>query len=91
MKKYLDKIGGFIKKYVPAIAGEAGDHTQPKTYSIGKRKIKEEKLLSEGAFGYIWRAIDTNTEELFALKRIICTNEESLNTAKKELEVMVRV
>jgi|JI6StandDraft_1071083.scaffolds.fasta_scaffold62299_4 hypothetical protein len=75
MKKYIDKIEGFIKKYVPNVTGEAGEHTQATSYTIGKRKIKEEKLLSEGAFGYIWKAIDTNTEEVFALKRIICSNE----------------
>jgi hypothetical protein len=44
------------------------------SYTIGKRKIKEEKLLSEGAFGYIWRATDINSGEILAVKRIICSN-----------------
>lgn len=83
MRKYLDKIGGMIKKYVPGKAPEAeGEHTQPKTYTLGKRNIREDKLLSEGAFGYIWKAVDTNSGEVFALKRVICTNEESLEAAK---------
>lgn len=75
MKKYLDKIGGFIKKHVQDLKGESGEHNQASSYTIGRRKIKEEKLLSEGAYGYIWRAVDTSTQEMFALKRIICSNE----------------
>jgi hypothetical protein len=90
MRKYLDKIGGAIKKYMPGKAAEQeGEHTQPKTYTLGKRTVREDKLLSEGAFGYIWKAVDVNTNETFALKRVICTSQESLDNAKKELEVMV--
>lgn len=37
------------------------EHKIPKSYRIGNRDIKEEKLLSEGAYGYIWRAIDVKT------------------------------
>lgn len=59
------------------------NHKIPKSYRLGTRDIREEKLLSEGtprdylgAFGYIWRAVDVRTGEVFALKRVICTGAE---------------
>jgi hypothetical protein len=48
-------------------------------------------LMFIGAFGYIWRATDTRTGEIFALKRVICTSAERVEVAKHELEVMVTV
>lgn len=44
----------------------------PKQYNIEGRIIQEDKLLSEGGYGYIWRAVDTKTREVFALKKSYC-------------------
>lgn len=41
-------------------------------YNINGRTIQEEKLLSEGGYGYILKAIDVNTREVFALKKSYC-------------------
>ena len=42
------------------------------TYNIEGRTIKEEKLLSEGGYGYIFKIVDLNTREVFALKKSYC-------------------
>lgn len=62
----------------------------PQRYSIAGRQIQELKLLSEGSFGFIWLAEDTATRQKYALKRIVCINNDRLQLARKELEIMVR-
>lgn len=42
------------------------------TYNIEGRTIREEKLLSEGGYGYIFKVVDLNTREVFALKKSYC-------------------
>lgn len=42
------------------------------TYNIEGRTIREEKLLSEGGYGYIFKVVDINTREVFALKKSYC-------------------
>lgn len=61
----------------------------PQTFSIKGRTIKEIKLLSEGSFGFIWLAEDAATKQKYALKRIVCINNERFQLAKTELELMV--
>lgn len=46
-------------------------HTAQKI-QIGSRTIQEETLISEGGFGYIWKAYDIKTKEKFAVKKMIC-------------------
>lgn len=38
----------------------------------GGREGETDTCLVSGGFGYIWRAYDANTREVFALKRMIC-------------------
>ncbi|CAD8154281.1 unnamed protein product [Paramecium octaurelia] len=60
-------------------------------YNINGRTIQEEKLLSEGGYGYILKAIDVNTKEIFALKKSYCQGEERTKVARNELEIMKRL
>ncbi|CAD8175516.1 unnamed protein product [Paramecium octaurelia] len=60
-------------------------------YNINGRTIQEEKLLSEGGYGYILKAIDVNTKEVFALKKSYCQGEERTKVARNELEIMKRL
>lgn len=54
----------------------------PQKYRIGSRSVQEIKLLSEGSFGFIWLAEDINTKQKFALKRIVCIDNERYLLAK---------
>lgn len=44
----------------------------PQKFQIGSRIIQEETLISEGGYGYIWKAHDIKTKEKFAVKKMIC-------------------
>lgn len=44
----------------------------PQKFQIGSRIIQEEALISEGGYGYIWKAHDIKTKEKFAVKKMIC-------------------
>lgn len=44
------------------------DLKTPKSYIIAGREIQQEKLLSEGGYGYVWKAYDKRTRQIFALK-----------------------
>ena len=48
-------------------------------------------MLSEGGYGYVWKAIDLKTQKHFAIKKMICQNEEKLKVAKNEIEIMVHI
>ncbi|KAM3142262.1 hypothetical protein pb186bvf_005671 [Paramecium bursaria] len=58
------------------------------TYNIEGRTIREEKLLSEGGYGYIFKVVDLNTREVFALKKSYCQGQERTQVAKNELQIM---
>ena len=44
----------------------------PQRYKLGNRTIQEERLLSEGGYGYVWQAFDVKTKEEFAVKKMLC-------------------
>lgn len=52
-----------------------------KSYNIEGRTVHEEKLLSEGGYGYILKAVDIRTREVFALKKSYCQGEERTKVA----------
>jgi AP2-associated kinase len=56
---------------------------------VGQFEIKEEVLLAEGGYGYVWKAQDVNTQRYYAVKKMICQNEEKLQVAQNEMETMV--
>eukprot|EP00424_Heterocapsa_rotundata_P005764 CAMPEP_0168706450 /NCGR_PEP_ID=MMETSP0503-20121227/40596_1 /TAXON_ID=89963 /ORGANISM="Heterocapsa rotundata, Strain SCCAP K-0483" /LENGTH=69 /DNA_ID=CAMNT_0008752687 /DNA_START=11 /DNA_END=216 /DNA_ORIENTATION=+ len=45
-------------------------------YEIDGRVVVQEQLLSEGGFGYVYRARDRATGEVFALKKMLCQDKE---------------
>ncbi|KRW98372.1 Protein kinase-like domain [Pseudocohnilembus persalinus] len=75
---------GIGKQNVPQGGGIAA---KPQSFNIAGRQIQEDKLLSEGAFGYIWKAHDVNTGEIFALKRMMCRDNERMKVAQMEMKI----
>ena len=49
----------------------AGPAQVPQKYKMGKRLIQEERLLSEGGYGYVWEGYDVLTKEKFAIKKML--------------------
>ncbi|CRH02891.1 serine/threonine protein kinase, putative [Plasmodium relictum] len=59
-----------------------------KIYNINGRTIREEKLISEGAYSFVYMAKDLNTNKGFTLKKTICQDKEKLEMANKEINIL---
>lgn len=56
---------------------------------VGNLKINVQKTIAEGGFSCVYLARDVvNMSKQYALKHIICNDEESLGLVKKEISVM---
>ncbi|KAF7544193.1 hypothetical protein G7Z17_g10149 [Cylindrodendrum hubeiense] len=57
------------------------------TLKINNRNFKIQRLLGEGGFSYVYLVEDTNTHDLFALKKIRCPfGAESVQLAMREVD-----
>ncbi|KAK4285547.1 hypothetical protein QN277_002233 [Acacia crassicarpa] len=60
-----------------------------RTIDVGNLKINVQKAIAEGGFSCVYLARDcAHMSKQFALKHIICNDEESLGLVKKEISVM---
>ncbi|SOV17115.1 serine/threonine protein kinase, putative [Plasmodium sp. gorilla clade G2] len=59
-----------------------------KVYNINGKTIREEKLISEGAYSFVYMAKDLNTNKSYTIKKTICQDKEKINMAKKEIDIL---
>lgn len=59
-----------------------------RTIDIGSLKVCVRNAIAEGGFSSVYLARDANSLKQYALKHIICNDEESLQLVKKEISVM---
>lgn len=59
-----------------------------KVYDINGKTIREEKLLSEGAYSFVYLAKDLNTNKTYTIKKTICQDKEKLEMAQKEIHIL---
>ncbi|ANQ11124.1 Cyclin g-associated kinase [Plasmodium coatneyi] len=59
-----------------------------KVYNINGKTIREEKLLSEGAYSFVYLAKDLNTNKSYTIKKTICQDKEKLQMAEKEIHIL---
>ncbi|VWU50851.1 serine/threonine protein kinase, putative [Hepatocystis sp. ex Piliocolobus tephrosceles] len=58
-----------------------------KIYNINGKTIREEKLISEGSFSFVYLARDMNTNKLYIIKKTICQTKEQLKQANSEITI----
>lgn len=59
-----------------------------RTIDIGNLKVNIRNAIAEGGFSSVYLARDVNGSKQYALKHIICNDEESLQLVKKEISTM---
>ncbi|KAL5976872.1 hypothetical protein ACLOJK_021207 [Asimina triloba] len=60
-----------------------------RTIDVGNLKVHVRNIIAEGGFSSVYIARDAvNPSKQYALKQMICNDEESLELAKKEISVM---
>lgn len=57
-------------------------------YTIGSMNIELKEKISEGGYAYVFKAVDTNTGQEYAVKKILCQSSELIAMAEREIEVM---
>jgi len=62
-----------------------------KQFSINGKTIIEDRLLSEGGFGYVYLARDAQTNQQYVLKKILCMDKDRLDLALREVEIFEKL
>lgn len=62
-----------------------------KQCKIGSRTVREEKLLSEGGFGFVYLVRDVITNDPFVIKKILCQDKERYDLACREVEIFEKL
>ena len=59
------------------------------TIQVGKYTVRERERLGEGGFSFVYACVDVNVEnKKYALKKMVCTDSESLDAAETEAKIM---
>lgn len=70
-------------QYNPASTG--------RQYRIGNKVLKEERLLSEGGFGFVYLVREVPSGEMYVVKRILCQDRERFELAQREVEILEKL
>jgi AP2-associated kinase len=93
-----------IRAFASSVAAAARDMTKDfqnssdgrgvftgRQYRIGNRVLQEERLLSEGGYGFVFLVRDINSGEYFVVKRMLCQDRERLELAQREIEILEKI
>nr|XP_027201464.1 cyclin-G-associated kinase-like [Dermatophagoides pteronyssinus] len=58
---------------------------------IGTYHLRLELLIAEGGFGYVYQAKDLKTNKIYAIKRMISSDNESRNEIENEISILERI
>eukprot|EP00742_Colponemidia_sp_Colp-10_P005443 GILJ01005817.1.p1 GENE.GILJ01005817.1~~GILJ01005817.1.p1 ORF type:complete len:873 (-),score=171.44 GILJ01005817.1:150-2768(-) len=73
------------------LAKEVSSHVRQATakrYRIGRHQIQEIKKLSEGGYAFVYLVKDVETDQQYALKKLLCQDKERLALAKREVSIL---
>lgn len=89
-----------LRAFTSSIASAARDLTREMTsrmdessssvgrkYTIEGKVLQEERLLSEGGFGFVYLARDVSSNVPYVLKKILCQDKERYELACREIEI----
>lgn len=60
-------------------------------YKIGSRTVQEERLLSEGGFGFVYLVRDVTSGAPYVVKKILCQDRERFEVACREVELFEKL
>lgn len=86
----LDKVFKVVQKSIKIIVSNISGAPGSKIVVNGKTYI-EERLIAEGAFGYIYLVTDPMSSAQYALKRINISNKDQLEAIKSEIDVWKKI
>lgn len=57
--------------------------------SVGKRRLAVDSLIAEGGFGYVYKVRETESNAIYALKKINSTDSETQSEIENEISILV--
>ena len=60
-------------------------------YRIESKTVQEERLISEGGFGFVYLVRDIQTNTPYVVKRILCQDRERYELASREIDILQRL
>ncbi|CAG2116429.1 unnamed protein product, partial [Medioppia subpectinata] len=61
------------------------------TIDLKANKLRVERVIAEGGFGFVFRVRDVKTSTVYALKRLIASDNESKKEIESEIQVLTRL
>lgn len=61
------------------------------TIELKGHRLKVEKVLAEGGFGFVFKVKDARSQETYALKRLIASDKESKKDILNEIQVLTKL
>ena len=80
LRQILDWIVSLFQSFWERFSGQVVSLDSGRQVRVGRK-------IAEGGFSYVYRATDTSTHTVFALKRIRCEDQETLKLTRKEADV----
>ncbi|RWS29398.1 cyclin-G-associated kinase-like protein [Leptotrombidium deliense] len=91
-------MGDYLRSAISNWVGASNDgHEDTENQFVGQqielkgRRLKVNKVIAEGGFGFVFRVRDMQTQEVFALKRIIAADKEAKKEINNEIEVLTKL
>lgn len=61
------------------------------TIELNGHRLKVEKVLAEGGFGFVFKVKDARSQQTYALKRLIASDKESKQDILNEIQVLTKL
>lgn len=61
------------------------------TIELKGHRLKVEKVLAEGGFGFVFKVKDARSQETYALKRLIACDKESKKDILNEIQILIKL
>lgn len=92
LRAFTSSVANMAKDLTKDISMAPDDfNANGKRYVIGGRTIVEERLLSEGGFGFVHLVRDVNTNQQYVIKKILCQDKERFELASREIELFEKL
>ena len=91
-KAFTNSFTAAAKEFARDITSATNDSVlSGRQYVINGKSVIEEKLLSEGGFGFVYLVRDQNGSAKYVVKKILCMDKEHFDMAMREVEVFEKL
>lgn len=87
-RAFTNSVASAARDLTGDLSRVCGESVNPgRQYRVREKTYTEERLLSEGGFGFVYLVRETMSHNPFVVKRILCQDKERLAMAMREVEI----